>query len=169
MKRASLSPLAALSKVLAACVLAAPAAPAGEPSLLARRNYTTSTSNQLTDGTACRAVTVVYARGTWEAGNVGAPDEPGVATFNDLAALLGEDHVALQGVDYPANMIGFEIGGDPGGSRLMANLTALVGRVQLSQSHRRDVFFLFLAQEGGADKIIQASTQCPDTKLVLSG
>ncbi|CAN8105410.1 unnamed protein product [Discula destructiva] len=124
-------------------VLAAPVVPVVPTiqtgSHLARRNYTTDTSSQLTDGTECRDVTVIYARGTWEDGNVGATDEPGVETFNNLAAIVGEDNLALQGVDYPANAVGFELGGDPDGSKLMANLTAL------------------------------ASTQCPDTKLVLSG
>lgn len=93
---------------------------------LARRNYTTDTSNQLTDGTACRAVTVIYARGTWEDGNVGSTDEVGLETFNNLAAIVGEDNLALQGVDYPADVAGFEEGGDPDGSLLMANLTTQV-------------------------------------------
>lgn len=91
-----------------------------------RRNYTTDTSNQLVDGTACRAVTVIYARGTWEDGNVGATDEVGLEAFNNLAALVGEDNLALQGVDYPADVAGFEQGGDADGSLLMANLTTHV-------------------------------------------
>lgn len=93
---------------------------------LMRRNYTTDTSNQLTDGTACRAVTAIYARGTWEDGNVGSTTDVGLETFNDLAQLIGEDNLALQGVDYPADVAGFEEGGDPTGSQLMANLTTLV-------------------------------------------
>lgn len=78
---------------LSAGLGAVPAAPALRPligSHLVRRNYTTNTSDQLTDGTACREVTAIYARGTWEDGNVGAVDEPGVETFNNLAALIGE-------------------------------------------------------------------------------
>lgn len=71
-------------------VLAAPAPVSWAENHLVRRNYTTDTSNQLTDGTACREVTAIYARGTWEDGNVGATDEPGVETYNDLAALIGE-------------------------------------------------------------------------------
>lgn len=93
---------------------------------LMRRNYTTDESNQLTDGTACRAVTVIYARGTWEDGNVGSTTDVGLETFNDLAQIIGEDNLALQGVDYPATAAGFEEGGDPTGSQLMANLTAQV-------------------------------------------
>lgn len=93
---------------------------------LMRRNYTTDTSNQLTDGTACRDVTIIYARGTWEDGNVGSTTDVGLETFNDLAQIIGEDNLALQGVDYPASAAGFEEGGDPTGSQLMANLTAQV-------------------------------------------
>lgn len=118
-----------VATLLAFCTGLAVAAPARVPatgSHLVRRNYTTDTSNQLTDGTACRAVTVIYARGTWEDGNVGTADEVGLETFNNLAALIGEDNLALQGVDYPANVVGFEEGGDPDGSQLMANLTTLV-------------------------------------------
>lgn len=104
--------------------MASPIASVG--SHLMRRNYTTDTSNQLTDGTACRAVTVIYARGTWEDGNVGSTTDVGLETFNDLAQIIGEDNLALQGVDYPADVEGFEEGGDPTGSQLMANLTTQV-------------------------------------------
>lgn len=106
-------------------VLAAPILETGTSSLV-RRNYTTDTSDQLTDGTACRAVTAIYARGTWEDGNVGATDEPGVETYNNLAAIIGEDNLALQGVDYPASAPGFEAGGSAAGSQLMADLATQV-------------------------------------------
>lgn len=123
----------ALTTLLAVTIGLAPvlAAPAPASVLevehsLVRRNYTSDTSDQLTDGTACRAVTVIYARGTWEDGNVGSTDEVGLETFNNLAALIGEDNLALQGVDYPADVAGFEEGGDPDGSQLMADLAAQV-------------------------------------------
>lgn len=95
-------------------------------SSLMRRRYITSTSNQLMDGTECRAVTVIYARGTLEEGNVGSATEVGLLTFNALAQIIGEQNLALQGIDYPANVAGFETGGDPTGSQLMASLTAQV-------------------------------------------
>lgn len=117
-------------------VLAAPVVPIVETAIshLIRRNYTTDTSDQLIDGTECRAVTAIYARGTWEDGNVGATDEPGVETYNNLAAIIGEENLALQGVTYPAGAVGFELGGDPAGSILMANLTALVCIMSFSPS-----------------------------------
>lgn len=117
--------------VFAASLVSALAIPAiSLESHLMRRNYTTDESNQLTDGTACRAVTVIYARGTWEDGNVGTTTEVGLETFNNLAQIIGEDNLALQGVDYPATAVGFEAGGDATGSQLMANLTAQVNTIK---------------------------------------
>jgi cutinase len=45
-----------------------------EEHTLTKRQYNGDTFNQLTDGTACRPITVIYARGTTQAGNVGAAD-----------------------------------------------------------------------------------------------
>lgn len=102
-----------------------------------RRQYTSDTENQLNDGTACRAVTIIYARGTSETGNVG--ELVGPPFFDAVAADIGTDNLAVQGVDYSASIAGFLEGGDPTGSTLMASL------------------------------VEQALTQCPDTKVVMSG
>nr|POE95407.1 cutinase [Quercus suber] len=103
-----------------------------------KRQYSNvNTENQLTDGTACRAVTIIFARGTFESGNVGSLTGP--PFFQAVANLLGSSSVAVQGVAYPADVAGFEAGGDATGSALMAKLAA------------------------------QAQSQCPKTKLVLSG
>jgi cutinase len=56
-----------------------------------------------------------------------------------IGALVGVDNIAVQGVNYPASILGFLEGGDADGSALMANLTT------------------------------QAMTQCPKTKVVMSG
>ncbi|KAH8883091.1 cutinase [Thozetella sp. PMI_491] len=109
------------------------------PNPLARRQYSGDTYNQLTDGTPCRAVTLIYARGTTQAGNVGDAAAVGPLFFNALAALIGESNLAVQGVTYAADIIGFLQGGDPAGSKLMASLVST------------------------------AATQCPNTKIVLSG
>lgn len=93
---------------------------------LAKRNYTTTYADQLVDGTACRDVTVIYARGTSQQGNIGEPTDVGPEFLDDLAALVGTNSLAAQGVNYSASVDGFEEGGDPAGSALMANLTALV-------------------------------------------
>lgn len=95
---------------------------------LVRRNYTTEYADELVDGTACRDVTVIYARGTGQQGNIGESTDVGPLFFDDLAALVPS--FAAQGVNYSANVLGFEEGGDPTGSALMANLATLVCRNQ---------------------------------------
>ncbi len=98
----------------------------GVRSELEIRQYSQDTYNQLTDGTPCRSVTVIYARGTTQAGNVGDAAAVGPVFFDALAALLGEANLAIQGVDYPADIIGFLEGGDQTGSKLMASLVSTV-------------------------------------------
>lgn len=102
-----------------------------------RQLGTSDTENDLVDGSACKAVTVIFARGTSESGNVGSLAGP--PFFAALATDIGADNLAVQGVDYAADIVGFLEGGDPTGSALMAQLVA------------------------------QAQTQCPDTKVVMSG
>ncbi|KAH8759009.1 cutinase [Diaporthe sp. PMI_573] len=97
------------------------------------------TANELTDGTPCRAVTLIYARGTTQNGNIGAAGDVGPLMMNNLSSIIGASNLAVQGVTYAADIFGFLAGGDAAGSQLMANLTA------------------------------RASTQCPNTKIVLSG
>ncbi|PSN72383.1 cutinase precursor [Corynespora cassiicola Philippines] len=107
---------------------------------LAKRQYSGDTYNQLTDGTPCRDVTVIYARGTTQAGNVGAPDTEGPTFFNALASALGgTGRLAIQGVTYPANVFGFLAGGDANGATTMFN------------------------------HINTAATRCPNTRIVVSG
>lgn len=108
------------------------------PIALDRRQLATSdTENDLTDGSACKAVTVIFARGTTESGNVGSIAGP--PFFSALATDIGSENLAVQGVEYPADVPGFLAGGDADGSKKLAALAA------------------------------QALTQCPDTKVVLSG
>ncbi len=96
-------------------------------SALRKRQYSSDTYNQLTDGTPCRDVTLIYARGTTQAGNVGAADKEGPVMFDALASQLGgTDKIAIQGVDYPASIWGFLEGGDPGGAQTMFNLITQV-------------------------------------------
>ena len=83
-----------------------------------------NTENDITDGSPCKALTVIFARGTTESGNVGTLAGP--PFFQALYTDLGSAKVALQGVDYPANITGFLEGGDPQGSQTMANLVAQV-------------------------------------------
>jgi cutinase len=104
---------------------------------LARRDFSSTTQNDLTNGTPCRAITVIFARGTVSPGNMG--ENVGPPFVEAIAALVGNDSLAVQGVDYPASILGFLEGGDAAGSILMANLTT------------------------------QAMARCPNSKIVLSG
>ncbi|KAL9600266.1 MAG: hypothetical protein Q9219_003311 [cf. Caloplaca sp. 3 TL-2023] len=96
-----------------------------------------NTQNDVANNSPCKALTVIFARGTTETGNVGTITGP--PFFRALYKNIGSDKVALQGVDYPADIQGFLAGGDDGGSRTMANLVS------------------------------QTASRCPATKIVLSG
>ncbi|KAH7174095.1 cutinase [Fusarium flagelliforme] len=106
---------------------------------LQARQFSGSTYNQLTDGTPCRPVTIIYARGTTQAGNVGDRAAVGPVLFNNLASRIGLNNLAVQGVTYAANVAGYLAGGDAAGSRTMADL------------------------------ITRAASQCPSTKIIISG
>ena len=102
---------------------------------LDKRQFTSSTYNQLTDGTACRAVSVIYARGTSQQGNVGDSRAVGPLFFNNLASRLGgTSKLAIQGVTYPASVSGFLAGGDAAGSTTLANLISSVSSMTHSFS-----------------------------------
>ena len=62
-----------------------------------------TTENGLTTD-SCKALTVIFARGTNEAGNVG--DIAGPPFFTALRSDLGPSKVTVQGVDYSATIIG---------------------------------------------------------------
>lgn len=107
---------------------------AASASLAKRQGGTTR--NDLIDG-ECKEVTVIFARGTTEAGNVGSIAGP--PFFDALDDVLGRGTVAIQGVDYPADIAGYLAGGSREGARTMAGLVS------------------------------EAVTKCPDTKIVISG
>lgn len=102
-----------------------------------RANLTLDTQNDLLNGSPCKAVTVIFARGTVSPGNVGQTTGP--PFFQAIAALVGANNLAVQGVTYPASILGFLEGGDGPGSTLTATL------------------------------VTRAFSQCPSTKVVLSG
>ncbi|KAL8714552.1 MAG: hypothetical protein Q9220_001500 [cf. Caloplaca sp. 1 TL-2023] len=69
----------------------------------------------------CRPVTVIFARGTTEPGNVGTLTGP--PFFNALDLAIGTQNVGVQGVPYLASIGGYLAGGDVGGSATLASLT----------------------------------------------
>lgn len=86
---------------------------------LGKRQFDISvTRNELGE---CKPVTVIFARGTIELGNVGSITGP--PFFNALDVLLGADKVGVQGVDYPATIAGYLEGGDKAGAQTLADLT----------------------------------------------
>ncbi|KAK0643411.1 cutinase-domain-containing protein [Cercophora newfieldiana] len=90
----------------------------------------------------CPNVTILYARGTDEVGNVGIVVGP--EFFDAVAARLPTGStIAVRGVNYSASVDGFLEGGDPAGSQEMRDLRA--------------------------DDISHILDVCPLTKLVLAG
>ncbi|KAK0109467.1 separase/separin, variant 2 [Cadophora gregata] len=87
----------------------------------------------------CKAVTVLFAKGTGENGNMGDGSSPGPAWAAAIRASLGTDRVAVQGIAYDASVLGYLLGGSPSGSTTYLNT------------------------------INQASTKCPSTKIVIGG
>ncbi|KAF2640467.1 cutinase [Massarina eburnea CBS 473.64] len=79
----------------------------------------TTTENGLSTD-ACKAVTIIYARGTNEAGNVG--EVAGPPWFTVLRSSLTTAKVTVQGVDYSATIAGYLGGGDATGSAKMLSL-----------------------------------------------
>ncbi|KAL8397379.1 hypothetical protein RB594_004194 [Gaeumannomyces avenae] len=65
-----------------------------------QQDLNNDTLNGLLDGSPCRPLTVVFARGTLEAGNVGTFAGP--PFFQALASRVGDVNMSVQGVDYPA-------------------------------------------------------------------
>ena len=82
-----------------------------------RQNDFSDTRNELSE---CKPVTVIFARGTIELGNVGSLAGP--PFFNALDVAIGAENVAVQGVDYPATIAGYLEGGDKGGAATTAQL-----------------------------------------------
>jgi len=92
--------------------------------------------NGIVDKSCCTDMTIVFARGTGEMGNVGSVSGPPM--FKAIRQKLGNDRVTVQGVDYAASAAGnANLGGD-GGQKM-------------------------------ADLVKQAKSQCPDTKVIVSG
>lgn len=70
------------------------------PSNLAERQLFSNIRSDVERKAACKAYTVIFARGTTEFGNVG--DIAGPPFFNTLDYAIGT--VAVQGVEYPADV-----------------------------------------------------------------
>lgn len=69
----------------------------GLTSPLSRRYFDSPVQNDLVNGTPCRAITIIFARGTFEEGNVGSVAGP--PFFQAVADIVGTGNVAVQGVN----------------------------------------------------------------------
>jgi cutinase len=95
-----------------------------------------SVQNDVKNG-SCKPMTILFARGTTEQGNMGTLAGP--PFVQAVGQMMGANNVAVQGIEYPADIPGFLAGGDANGSKLMAQM---VGQVM---------------------------TACPTTSLVIAG
>jgi hypothetical protein len=87
---------------------------AASPLAARQSGFSGSTQNGL-EG-ACKDVTVIFARGTSEMGNVGSVAGP--PFFQALAKEIGSDKLAVQGVEYPASIGGIMTLGSDGGKKM---------------------------------------------------
>ncbi|KAF1952707.1 cutinase-domain-containing protein [Byssothecium circinans] len=81
-----------------------------------------STENGVADKNCCTDLTIIFARGTGEPGNVGIIAGPKM--FSSLRSSLGADRVTIQGVDYPADAAGNANLGGSGGSAMASSIKA---------------------------------------------
>lgn len=65
----------------------------------------------------CTTMTIIFARGTTEPGNVGVLAGP--PFFEQVRAMMPPGTVTVQGIDYPADISGFLAGGSVAGSQKM--------------------------------------------------
>lgn len=70
------------------------------------------TQNDIKNG-VCKPTTILFARGTTEPGNMGTLAGP--PFVQAVGQMVGAQNVAVQGIDYPADIPGFLAGGDAGG------------------------------------------------------
>lgn len=120
------SPILSLALLVASVI----AAPVGDAAIrgfetmgalsseISKRQSFSVVENQLG---LCRPVTVIFARGTIELGNVGSLAGP--PFFNALKFAIGAQNVGVQGVPYPASIGGYLTGGDVSGGKTLAALT----------------------------------------------
>ncbi|KAK4188749.1 cutinase-domain-containing protein [Podospora australis] len=76
-----------------------------------------TTTEDIPRGTPCADITVLFARGIKEDGNLGALVGP--AFVNAIRKKAGNRTVAVQGTNYPSTIQGYLQGGDPFGGRRM--------------------------------------------------
>ncbi|KAK5124420.1 hypothetical protein LTR85_001637 [Meristemomyces frigidus] len=84
------------------------------------------TASDIENNTGCTALTVIFARGTSESGNIGSVAGPPM--FKQLISDLGASDVTLQGVDYPASASGNADCGSDGGADMAQLASTILSR-----------------------------------------
>jgi cutinase len=79
--------------------------------------------NDVLGAGGCKAMTVLFARGTSELGNMGSVAGPPFVSA--IGAMMG-GNVAVQGVPYPADVPSFLAGGSKSGSVIMAKMVGQI-------------------------------------------
>ncbi|KAL8953270.1 MAG: hypothetical protein Q9222_000875 [Ikaeria aurantiellina] len=77
-----------------------------------------NTANDVSNKAPCKAITVIFARGTSESGNIGSVIGPPL--LKSLQAKVGASDVNYQGVPYPANAAGNSQQGGTGGPLMVS-------------------------------------------------
>jgi len=89
--------------------------------------YTTgSSATDIDNNTGCTELTVIFARGTGEGGNIGTVVGP--PTFKQLLSDLGASKLTLQGVTYPADSAGNANCGAAGGAAMASEVKTILSR-----------------------------------------
>ncbi|ORY19777.1 cutinase-domain-containing protein [Clohesyomyces aquaticus] len=85
-----------------------------------------SNENGVANKNCCTPLTVIFARGTSEIGNVGSVAGPPM--FKALRSKLGADKVTIQGVEYPASAAGNAAMGAAGGPAMASMVKAALAQ-----------------------------------------
>ncbi|TQS35503.1 hypothetical protein Golomagni_04077 [Golovinomyces magnicellulatus] len=107
-----------------------------------------ATENGLAQG--CRPFTMIFAKGTGEGGNVGDGSSPGPALISEMRKSVGAKNIAVQGIDYVADVDG-------------------------KKRSNTNCFFSFFAggDSEGSEKYLKMTNDvaknCPDTKIIIGG
>lgn len=85
-----------------------------------------STASDIDNNSGCTDLTVIFARGTSEGGNIGTVI--GQPMFKQLLSDLGASRVTLQGVNYPADSAGNANCGAAGGAAMASEVKTILAR-----------------------------------------
>ena len=85
-----------------------------------------SSATDITSNTGCTELTVIFARGTSEGGNIGSVAGPPM--YKQLLSDLGASKLTLQGVDYPADAAGNSNCGAAGGGDMADKVQTILSR-----------------------------------------